>query len=379
MKRLICVLSMFCLLFGCGSDNFYRMDDAKSYNADFFQVNELGIFGMIGREGIGYYDYSSSRNILIKQMDDENLSTVQGVCLWNDKIYYFDNSEDAVLMEMDLNGRNLKELYDFSSDDYQYVNTQYKFGYTDGKAVFELNAENLAENGIDTQIYNQIAMVDLETKTFTPITEMQEAEPLRSLHLLSYSPEEILYYEKEYDENMMSMQEYIDQEGSSLNYHLYTEDLIQTTLYSYNLKTKETTILYEDTAVEFETNCDIEDRLVYFRQHDCIFAFDIDTKKREAVYQDDHLYLMNSALGTQLFFMRNDSEKSEYCSYDVKTKETFVFCSVPSDGENQDQYFIPTFETADYYVGLSGEKMRSVISKDEYFKGNYDQVISIGW
>ena len=370
---------ILCFLTGCTEDNKVIIDYSKSYNADYFQVNELGIFGMIGREGIGYYDYSNQKNILLKKMDDMNLTTIQGVCLWDNKIYYFDNAKNAVLMEMDVNGKNIKEIYDLSLDDYQYVNTQYVFGYTEGKVVFELYAENIAENGIDTHTYHQIAMIDLKTKTFTPITEMCEVKPLNSLHLLSYSSDEIIYYVNSYDEDMMSMQEYIEKEGSSLYYHLYTEDLIQTTIYSYHIPTKNTEVLYKDCAIEFESNCDISDRLIYYRHHDGIYALNIDTKKTELMYQDDNLYLINSALSDELFFIRNNGEKSEYCSYNLETKKTFVFCHIFLDDGNQDAYFIPTFETKDYYIGLSGEKMRSVVSKEAYFTGNYDQVISIGW
>lgn len=379
MKRIIYGLLALCLLYGCGNQNMQSIDDKNGYNADFFQVNELGIFGMISQEGIGYYDYDKQKNILIKNMDDMNMTMIQGVCLYQNQLYYFDNREQAKLMVMDVNGKNVKEQYDFSSDKYQYVYTQYKYGYIDDKIIFELVGENYAENSMDSKSYKQIAMMDLKTNTFIPITKMEEVKPLKSINLLSYSANEILYYEKEQADDVMSMQEYIDKEGSSLFYHQYIEDDIKTSLYRYDMQTKEVTKLWEDNAIEFETNCMIDDHCIYYRQHDSIYCYDLDTKQKTKVLQDHKLYLINSVLGNQIFYMCNDGKTNEYCSYHIEKKDSFVFCTTDNNGNNMDRYFIPTFETEKYYVGLSGEKMRSIVTKESYFKGDYDAVISIGW
>lgn len=379
MKKIILYLGIcLFLLTACQINNTSNTQIGDNFDVGYMNVNEVGIFGVIGANGIGYYDIANKDTIQILKNEEEpfRVDNTQGICYYKDKIYYFDNKKNANLMVMDTNGKNQKKLLDLADTAYDATNTDFSFIYNDNNIVFRVNYTKFNPDSSKNKTWTQLHIYDIGKDNVTPITEKGLIQTEADNTLVSYINGKVIYASTSEDEGILGMQDYEKKYGSTLKYPFYLIQHTGKTLYSYDVKTKKTETLLQGKGIEYAfQNARLDNELIY-RQGDDIKKIDVNTKKITSLVTEKNLYTMRSTMDKKIFFSTLEKDINHIKYYDTDTKtvtesQTFRYDS--------DDYFFPNYETKDYFVGVAGDKGYSIIKKADFYNKKFKKLMSIGW
>lgn len=377
-KKFICLSISLWLLTACQSKTVSNIDIGDNFDVNYVNVNEIGVFGVIGAGGIGYYDVAKGNTIQILKNGELPFdpNNTQGICYYKDHIYYFDNKKNAALMVMDTNGKNQKKVLDFSDSAYDAVNTFVSFIYADNYIFFKVNFTKFNPDSTKNKTWSQLQVYDLKENKVTPITEKGLTQTKAESALVAYVDGKVVYSNTYVDDNVLSMSEYETKYKSTLNYPFYLVQHTSRVVYSYDMKSKKTEKLLEGKGIEFaQQNAKYDNKIVY-RQGEDINMMDVNTKKVISLIHENKLYTIRSCLDHKIFYSTLEGDVNHIKYYDLH-KNTVV--ESQAFNYTSDHYFFPDFETKAYFIGTSGEKRLSVIKKTDFYKQAFDKVVSIGW
>lgn len=373
------LLGILVLLFtGCQTETDLSIDIGDNFNIDFLSVNEIGVFGT-GHTGMLYHDLTTGKDVpILKNTADKiyMFDTIQGVCYYNNKIYYFDNFENAALYTMDINGTNAKKLLDLRDDAYSQTKTKYQFIYNDNKIVFNLAYTKWHPDSKQNEIYEQLWIYDIETSDLSAITDKVLSKGIDVCTPAAYIDDKIIYYETSLDENFMSMEDFESTYGSNINYPQYKNEHTSRIFYSYDVKTKESQEFLKGKGIEVDSREARHETNLVFREKNEIKQIDVNSKKVETLLKDEHLYGIYTSVDNKVFYTTLDGTKNDIKYYDFITKKSEVSETYEiGKGEG----FFPIHETKEYFVGLQNSLNWCYLRKEDFKKGDFSQLKSIGW
>lgn len=301
--------------------------------------------------------------------------------IYNDKLYLVMEGEDyqSYLYEADVNGSNRKEILSldcFSFSSYSLIVDNYLI-MEYGKD-YEVEDADSGEMGMLENPISGIAIINLKEREVDYIPEKDDySGGIQKIHMY----EDKVYYDYSF----------MDVEYDFLDYENIDDDYIMAhsfyRIYSYDVKTGTESIIYEGQDKYIEDFNENYAFLSNYNENDNIYAFNLLNQEEELIIEENK-YSNCIADGDRIVYVGYPQDGGEveedlyshFYYYDMVSKESYYIGSANNEEiVNIDMclgdYFYLFYLLSDDEAMFEGEVGVGCITKDDFYKGNFDKVI----
>lgn len=371
-----------------------REDFTGKVKVDLFaSYSDLGIINLNEENLLQFRDAASGEKIVL--CDKPNCKHDNNECnalfkdyyvhlsaIYNDKLYIVMQGEDfnSILYEADVNGSNRKEILslgkvDFSSKSLfldNYLLMEYRIGY-------DLENVDSGEMRKLEKPISGLAIINIKKQEVDYIPEKVEYDGgITKIHM---------YEDKVYYEYVFMDVEYDFMDHENIDFD-YLADHTFHRIYSYDVKTGTESIVYEGQDIFVEEFNENYAFLTKTKENENIYALNLSNQKEELIIEEN-LYDYCCVDGERIVYLgypQNDAEAveaeedlySHFYYYDMVSKESYYIGSSNRNKIDTIEMFLGDYAYL-YYLLTDGEEMNEIgdgcITKDDFYKGNFDKVI----
>lgn len=331
-----------------------------------------------------YYDYHTGKtypfcsNVSCSHSDDTCDawfdSMVFGPVIYGDQIYLFSQNDDGdswTLLSMDADGTNRRRITELKGTDFScdYVMPTGSFWYQNGEVTFVVQCGSW-EDGEDKQILSVVDLSSGQVKMLGTLGTNQS--------VLTYEQGMFLVSREEWDESILSMDEFYEKMGASADYDSYYRECYQnyqrTVYYLLDPVTGDDidilTIPGDQDPAEWDYDHVADNGIYYGTAGNTIYGVDFKNRKLITVYQSDAPKTIECAADGKLLFLELDEKRENVTanSYlNLSTNKVTELNSQISGGG-----WICGFANG-YFAGES-QNGYFCIAGEDFYKSDFDRI-----